>query len=142
MALNLHRPRREAEPARFTRRQHMSVQRYAHDETRGSVGTVEKTWSDQGRRISLPLVVFELGACVALLLTFSNRAYGQSNEYEEHRVTISAGAGITTIVGRDAGKLDHGGSFQIGAGHFFNRYFGVTGNFMFNALGLTRNELN
>ena len=120
----------------------MSLQRYAHDETRSSVRTVEKTWSDQGRRVSLPLVVFELGACVALLLAFPNRAYGQSDEYEEHPVTISAGAGLTTIVGRDAGKLDHGGSFQIGAGHFFNRYFGVTGNFMFNALGLTGSELN
>jgi len=120
----------------------MSLQRYAHGETRGRVRNVEKTWSDQARPISLPLVVFELGVCVILLLAFPSGAYGQSDEYEEHPVTISAGAGLTTIVGRDAGKLDHGGSFQIGAGHFFNRYFGVTGNFMFNALGLTRSELN
>src|SRR5581483_1656237 len=82
MASNLHRPGREAEPARFTRRQHMSVQRYAHDETRGSVRIVEKSWPDQGKRISLALMVFELGACVVLLLAFPNRAYGQSDEYE------------------------------------------------------------
>jgi hypothetical protein len=37
--------------------------------------------------------------------------------------------------------LDHGGNFQVGAGYYFNRFFGVTGNFMFNQLGITGSEL-
>ncbi len=65
-----------------------------------------------------------------------------AQEPEEHPVTFHVAGGLTTIAGSDAGKLDHGGSFQTGAGHFFNRYFGVTGNFMFNQLGITRSELN
>jgi len=55
---------------------------------------------------------------------------------------MSAGAGLTTITGRDAGKLDHGANIQLNGGYFFNRYFGITGNFMFSDLGITRRELN
>ena len=123
----------------------MSVQRYADNLSGGSVSspTRRQAGSVPGQPTSLPIAVWEVGMCLALLLSVPIHANAQSNEeYEEHAVTISAGAGLTTIVGRDAGKLDHGGSFQIGAGHFFNRYFGVTGNFMFNDLGITRGELN
>jgi hypothetical protein len=61
---------------------------------------------------------------------------------EEHHFSASVGGGFTGINGDDSGKLDHGGNVQVGAGYFFNRYFGITGNFMFNGLGVTRAELN
>jgi hypothetical protein len=60
---------------------------------------------------------------------------------ENRHFTFNVGGGLTTITGRDAGKLDHGGNFQAGAGYFFNRYVGVTGNFMFSDLGITGREL-
>lgn len=63
-------------------------------------------------------------------------------EEEEHHFSASVGGGFTGITGSDAGKLDHGGNVQAGAGYFLNRYFGITGNFMFNALGITRAELD
>jgi opacity protein-like surface antigen len=63
-------------------------------------------------------------------------------EFDFHRLTFSGGAGFTAITGYDAGRLDHGGSFLAGAGVNFNRHFGVTGNFMFHQLGITRTELN
>lgn len=88
------------------------------------------------RRLRVPL-----GTCAVLLLFSANYSLAQTEEYD-HPVTISAGAGLTTIVGSDAGKLDHGGNFQISAGHFFNRFVGITGSFMFSGLGLTRSELN
>jgi hypothetical protein len=37
--------------------------------------------------------------------------------------------------------LDHGENVQGGAGYFFNPYFGITGDFMFNHLGITGSEL-
>jgi hypothetical protein len=58
-----------------------------------------------------------------------------------HHFTIGAGGGFTAITGRDEGKLDHGGNFEVTGGVFFNRYLGITGNFMFNQLGITRSEL-
>ena len=61
---------------------------------------------------------------------------------EDHHFSASVGGGFTAITGSDAGKLDHGGNVQAGVGYFFNRYFGITGNFMFNGLGITRSELN
>jgi len=76
---------------------------------------------------------------VVLFFGLAGLACAQS---EDHPVTVHAGGGITTITGFDAGRLDHGGNFQAGVGHFFNRYFGITGNFMFNDLGITRHELN
>jgi len=57
-------------------------------------------------------------------------------------VTFGGGAGITTITGHDAGKLDHGGTLQLTGGYFFNDYLGVTGNFTFSHLGITRSELD
>jgi len=83
--------------------------------------------------------LYRAGLCFTLCLSLAGFALAQS---EEHPVTVNIGGGLTTITGHDAGKLDHGGNFQVGGGHFFNKYFGVTGNFMFNDLGITRSELN
>ena len=85
------------------------------------------------------LCVCHAGLCLALSLGLAGPAFSQS---EERPVTINAGAGLTTITGFDAGRLDHGGNVQVGGGHFFNQYFGITGNFTFNQLGITRSELN
>jgi hypothetical protein len=63
------------------------------------------------------------------------------NELADEHATISVGGGLTTITGNNAGKLDHGGNFEVGGGYFFNSYVGVTGNFMFNQLGITGKEL-
>jgi hypothetical protein len=74
---------------------------------------------------------------LTLFLVLANQCFAQ----DESRFTANIGGGLTTITGRDAGKLDHGGNFQVGAGYYFNRFFGVTGNFMFNQLGITGSEL-
>jgi hypothetical protein len=79
--------------------------------------------------------------CIAGLLALAVPAAAQEEE-ERGPVTVSASGGFAAIAGSDAGKLDHGGTFQAGVGHFFNDYFGITGNFMFNGLGITRNALN
>jgi len=81
------------------------------------------------------------GACLALFLSLPSASFAQGEE-AEHHITLSAGGGLTTIVGANAGKLDHGGNLQLNGGYFFNRYFGVTGNFMFSDLGITRTELD
>ncbi len=65
-----------------------------------------------------------------------------AQDEEGHHFTVNVGGGFTAITGRDAGKLDHGGNFQAGGGYVFNRFLGITGNFMFNQLGITRSELN
>jgi hypothetical protein len=57
-------------------------------------------------------------------------------------MTVRASGGFTMITGSDSGKLDHGGTLQPGTGHFFNEYFGITGNFIFDGLGITRKELD
>lgn len=79
-----------------------------------------------------------VGLCFWLSLGWASCSLAQE---EEHHFTASIGGGFTAITGADAGKLDHGGNVQAGAGYFFNRYFGVTGNFMFNDLGITGGEL-
>jgi opacity protein-like surface antigen len=71
-------------------------------------------------------------------LILANQSFAQD---EDHHLTVNVGGGLTTITGREAGKLDHGGNFQIGAGYNFNRFFGITGNFMFHQLGITGREL-
>src|ERR1700736_6015430 len=81
-----------------------------------------------------------VGLCIAGLLALAWPARAQGDE--EHSVTLSASGGFTMVTGSNAGKLDHGGAFHAGLGHFFNDYFGITGNFMFDGLGITRNELN
>jgi hypothetical protein len=84
---------------------------------------------------------FRVIAVASALCVSASVASAQSNDEEPH-FTFNVGGGLTTITGRDAGKLDHGGNVQAGAGYFFNRYLGVTGNFMFSQLGITRTELN
>lgn len=76
-----------------------------------------------------------------LALALTTPAFAQADS-ETHPFTFNVGGGFTAITGYDAGRLDHGGNVQAGAGFNFNRYFGITGNFMFNSLGITRNELN
>ncbi len=85
------------------------------------------------------MLICPAGFCFALSFGFARPALAQE---EYHRFSASVGGGFTGITGSDAGKLDHGGNVQAGAGYFFNRYFGITGNFMFNGLGITRSELN
>ena len=68
-------------------------------------------------------------------------AWGESEE-PFHHFTLSGGAGLTTITGTIAGKLDHGANIQLNGGYFFNRYIGITGNFMFSDLGITRSALD
>ena len=85
-------------------------------------------------------ILLMLAAGVMLALNTSPAA-AQAGD-EDHRFTFHAGGGLTTIAGRDAGKLDHGGNFQAGAGYFFNRYGGVTATFMFSEPGITGRELN
>jgi hypothetical protein len=91
-------------------------------------------------RIRSSHVAFSIiGISLALCLSTS-RAFAQEDD-EDHHFTFNVGGGLTTIVGRDAGKLDHGGNVQAGAGYYFNRWFGITGNFMFSQLGITGKEL-
>jgi hypothetical protein len=71
-------------------------------------------------------------------LVLTTRAVAQD---DDHGITVNIGAGLTTITGRDTGKLDHGGNLQVGAGYNFNRFFGITGTFMFDQLGITGSEL-
>lgn len=65
---------------------------------------------------------------------------GQGEEF--NHVTLSVGAGFTTSTGTVASDIDHGGNFQLNGGYFFSRYFGVTGNFMFSDVGITRSALD
>lgn len=66
---------------------------------------------------------------------------GQSEE-ALHHVTLSAGAGFTTSAGPMIGTLDHGPNIQLNGGYFFDRHFGITANFMFSDMGITRETLN
>jgi hypothetical protein len=50
-------------------------------------------------------------ACLAVVASVPSAVFGQSDE-TFHPLTLSAGAGLTTITGPDAGKLDHGGTFS------------------------------
>ena len=77
-------------------------------------------------RFILPAV----GICLALCLSASP-TFAQNGD-EDHHFTLNVGGGLTTITGRDAGKLDHGGNVQGWRRHsLFNRYLGMTGNFNF-----------
>jgi opacity protein-like surface antigen len=75
---------------------------------------------------------------VTVFLILASRSFAQD---EDNHFTVNIGGGLTTITGRDTGRLDHGGNLQVGAGYYFNRVFGITGNFMFNQLGITGSEL-
>jgi Outer membrane protein beta-barrel domain len=72
-----------------------------------------------------------------LLVVLVNLSFAQ----DENHFTLNVGGGPTTVNGRDAGRLDHGGNFQVGAGYNFNRFFGITENFIFNELEITRAQL-
>lgn len=78
--------------------------------------------------------VVVLGAPTVLL--------GQSQEEDFHHITLSAGAGFTRSTGPTAGTLDHGPNIQLNGGYFFDRHFGITTNFMFSDIGITRATLN
>ena len=67
-------------------------------------------------------------------------ALGQTESF--HHSTFSGGGGLTTITGTLRGTLDHGGNVQVNGGYFFNQYFGVTANFMWSDLGITRAALD
>ena len=84
---------------------------------------------------------FHCGSWGAIAFLPPGVVFGQSEE-PFHHLTLSAGAGLTTVTGTNTGKLDHGGNLQLNGGYFFNRYFGITGNFMFSYLGITRAELD
>jgi len=79
------------------------------------------------------------GTYFILFLAFACLCAAQS---EEPPVAFHVGGGLTAITGSDSGRLDKGGNLQAGAGHFFNRYFGIEGSFMWNQLGITGSELN
>jgi hypothetical protein len=76
--------------------------------------------------------------CVAISVLGAPLALAQ----DYHHLTFNVGGGFTGIAGEEAGKLDHGGNFQVGAGFNFNQYVGVLGTFTFNQLGLTRSALD
>ena len=78
-----------------------------------------------------------LRSWIVLTTGIPSLVLGQSEESFKH-VTVSAGAGLTT----STGDIDHGGNIQLNGGYFFNRHFGVTGNFMFSDLGITRSALD
>jgi outer membrane protein with beta-barrel domain len=73
-----------------------------------------------------------------LLICGTVLCFGQS---EDHRFTANVGGGFTAPTGRIANSLDIGGNFQAGAGININRYFGLTGTFGFQALGITGSAL-
>lgn len=83
--------------------------------------------------------LFEVFAVGTLLLPAVG--FGQDKE-TFHHLTLSAAAGLTTITGTDAGKLDHGANVELNGGYFFNHYLGITGNFIFSDLGITRRQLD
>lgn len=90
------------------------------------------------RFIGTPVHVFRAGLYATfLLLTLVDLSFAQ----DENHFTLNIGGGLTTITGREAGRLDHGGNLQVGAGYNFNRFFGITGNFTFNQLGITGAQL-
>ena len=59
--------------------------------------------------------LFEVFAVGTLLLPAVG--FGQDKE-TFHHLTLSAAAGLTTITGTDAGKLDHGANVELNGGYF------------------------
>src|ERR1700676_1701641 len=74
----------------------------------------------------------------ALALIFAGSVFAQS---EEHSATVGIAGGLTTVVGHDAGRLDHGGNIQVSGGYFFTHNLGITAAFQFSNLGITGSEL-
>lgn len=78
---------------------------------------------------------------LVIAIAFPGLLLGQSEESFRH-VTLSVGAGFTTSTGAVASDIDHGGNFELNGGYFFDRHFGITGNFMFSDVGITRSTLD
>ena len=72
------------------------------------------------------------------LCVFSTVGASRLNAQDYHHFTFNVGGGFTGITGDQAGKLDHGGNFQTGAGFNFNQYLGILGTFTFNQLWALR----
>jgi hypothetical protein len=106
-----------------------------------STGTGSVLEGSFQKKVAYDSTGFLYGLFAAGVLSLPGVVVAQGEE-AFHHFTLSAGAGLTTITGTDAGKLDHGGNLQLNGGYFFNRYFGITGNFVFSDLGITRAELN
>ena len=54
--------------------------------------------------------------------------FGHIEDYFHH-LTLKGGAGLTTIPAI-ADKLNHGSNVQLNDAYFFNRCFGINGNFI------------
>jgi hypothetical protein len=83
---------------------------------------------------------FQRSLLVVSLLGLAQLASAQDMPF--HRFTASVGGGYTATTGDSSGRLDQGGNVQASAGFNFSRYFGISGTFTFNQLGLTRTALN
>ena len=77
----------------------------------------------------------------ALAIVLPSLLMGQNEETFKH-VTFSVGAGYTTSTGAVASDISQGGDFELNGGYFFSRHFGVTGNFMFSDVGITKSALD
>ncbi len=84
--------------------------------------------------------ILTVGHYIACALCLAAGAAAQPSE-ETHPVTVSVAGGFTGVVGQDAGRLDHGGNFQLEAAHYFNDYLSITAAFSLNGLGITGPEL-
>jgi hypothetical protein len=87
-------------------------------------------------------LTLSLLSCGVFLSVFSTVGVSRLNAQDYHHFTFNVGGGFTGITGQQAGKLDHGGNFQAGAGFNFNQYLGILGTFTFNQLGVTRSALD
>ena len=61
---------------------------------------------------------------------------------DDHRFTFHAGGGFTPMVGDISSRLNNGWNFDAGAGVNFTRMFSLTGDFMYNGLGVSQRVLN
>lgn len=83
---------------------------------------------------------FVCSSVVVIAVTLPSLLSAQAEESFNH-VTLSVGAGFTTSTGAIASDIDQGGNLELNGGYFFSRRFGITGNFMFSNLGVTRATL-
>jgi hypothetical protein len=81
------------------------------------------------------------GLLTIMVMGVPSSVLGQSQE-EFHHIILSAGAGFPASTVPMAGTLDHGANIQLNGGYFFDRHFGITTNFMFSDMGITRATLN
>ena len=81
------------------------------------------------------------GLLTIMVMGVPSFVLGQSQE-DFHYIILSAGAGFTASTGPMAGTLDQGPNIQLNGGYFCDRHFGITINFMFSDMGITRATLN